>query len=211
MTLLAVEIWCCRIRLVKRSSSLASQPTCRSLVHLQISEVVCQILRAIPISSSRRMLLLLINIRRARLMLLLHGRHREGVLRRIRGLHYRRRVHGGKLHCLLAGWSCHIAHLLVVALVIKRQRVLPKSLLGDPLRCLKVLLHLLVVFVVTATATFIFQLLRLKPVAVSTIIVDRWRNTLELETYTSRTRPGVCGRCVALDLSSAAPLTCSHY
>ena len=115
-------------------------------------------------------------------MLLLHGRHREGALRRIRGLHDRRRVHGGKLHCLLAGWSCHIAHLLIVALVGKGQRVLPEVLLRGPLGGLKVLLHLLVVVVVTATATFIFQFIRLKTVAVSTIIVDRWRNTLELET-----------------------------
>lgn len=157
------------------------------------------------------MLLLLIDIWRARLILLLHGRHREGALGRIWGLDYGRRVHGTKLHCLLAGWGCNIAHLLIVALVVKWQRVLPKVLLGVPLRGLKVLLHLLVVFVITATATFIFQLLRLKTVAVSTIIVDRWRNTLELETYTSRTWPGICGRCVALDLSSAAPLTCSHY
>lgn len=157
------------------------------------------------------MLLLLINIGRARLVLLLHGRHREGALRRIRGLHDRRRVHGGKLHCLLAGRSCHIPHLLIVALVVKRQRVLPKAVLRGPLRGLKVLLHLLVVFVVTATATFIFQFLSLKTIAVSTIIVDRRRNTLELETYTSRTRPGVCRRSVALDLSSAAALARSHY
>lgn len=156
------------------------------------------------------MLLLLINIGRARLVLLLHGRHREGALRRIRGLHDRR-VHGGKLHCLLAGRSCHIPYLLEVALVVKRQRLLPKVLLRGSLRGLEVLLHLLVVFVVTAAATFIFQFLRLKTVAVSTIIVDRWRNALELETYTSRTRPGVCRRSVALDLSSAAALARSHY
>lgn len=113
---------------------------------------------------------------------------------------------------LACGVLLRVCQWLITAGLVRIWDLLCIARLAGLWDTLKMVLQgqMIVIFLVAAAA-FIFHPLRLESLALPTIIIDRWRDTMELEAYASRTWPGIRCRRIAFDLASSASLARSHH